>query len=106
MTASLGNRREPGIWCPPCTLVSFAMTKTKCATGTSKVLRECLGSKRAPGWELQKVGRRVRRANASALQIGKTDSSLSSAGGLVSFNAFMQRNNVGHQLRKDFGHLK
>lgn len=83
------------------------MRQTKpSAPGTEKVRRESVGSKRAPGWEWQASNRRVRRAAAGALRNGKPDSSLSSVGGLASFNAFIQAEGVGRTLYHQFGHLK
>lgn len=82
------------------------MTTTTHTTSTQKVRREHLGSKRPEGWDWQRANRRVRRANARALRLGETDATLSAVGGLVSFNAFVQREGIGRRLRKDFGHLK
>jgi hypothetical protein len=75
-------------------------------TSTWKVRRPSVGSKRAPGWEWQAKGRQVRRATARALRAGKPDASLSSVGGLASFNAFVQAERVGRTLYERFGHLK
>jgi hypothetical protein len=74
--------------------------------GTWKVRRENVGSKRAPGWEWQAASRQVRRASARALREGKPDASLSSVGGLASFNAFVQAEGLGRALYQRFGHLK
>jgi hypothetical protein len=82
------------------------MTKTPNAPGTQKVRRATLGSKRAPGWEWQEAGRRVRRADVRELKRGPDDPALSGVGGLVDFNAFVQRERLGRQLARDFGHLK
>jgi hypothetical protein len=82
------------------------MTKTPNAPGTQKVRRATLGSKRAPGWDWQASGRRVRRADVRELKRGADDPSLSGVGGLVDFNAFAQREGLGRQLARDFGHLK
>ena len=82
------------------------MTKTPNAPGTQKVRRARLGSKRAPGWDWQASGRRVRRADVRELKRGADDPSLSGVGGLVDFNAFAQREGLGRQLARDFGHLK
>lgn len=75
-------------------------------TGTWKVRRESVGSKRAPGWEWQAANRQVRRASARALPEGKPDPNLSSVGGLASFNAFIQAESLGRTLYERFGHLK
>jgi hypothetical protein len=82
------------------------MTTTNYAPGTQKVRREPLGGKRAPGWEWQNAGRRVRRNAARAIATGPTDPTLSGLGGLVSFNSFVQREKLGEVLRARFGHLK
>lgn len=58
------------------------------------------------GWELQKLGRKVRRADVGRLHIGKPDAHLSSVGGLVSFNTFVREQGLHRQLRRHFGHLK
>lgn len=75
-------------------------------TSTWKVRRPNVGSKRAPGWEWQGASRQVRRAAARALRKGKPDASLSSVGGLASFNTFVQAEGVGRALYQRFGHLK
>jgi hypothetical protein len=82
------------------------MTKTKHTASTSKVRREELGGKRPEGLQWQRENRRVRRANVRAIRVGRSDASLSACGGLVSFNAFVQRLGLGRRLREDFGHLK
>jgi hypothetical protein len=74
--------------------------------GTWKVRRPSIGSKRPEGWEWQAANRRVKRARARALRIGQPDKSLSAVGGLASFNAFVQSEGLGHELRRRFGHLK
>lgn len=75
-------------------------------TSTWKVRRPSVGSKRAPGWEWQAASRQVRRARARALREGKPDASLSSVGGLASFNTFVQAEGLGRTLYERFGHLK
>jgi hypothetical protein len=82
------------------------MTKTSNAPGTQKVRRTTLGNKRAPGWEWQDAGRRVRRADVRQLKRGPDDRALSGVGGLVDFNAFVQQEGLGRRLARDFGHLK
>lgn len=82
------------------------MTKPPNAPGTRKVRRATLGCKRAPGWEWQDSGRRVRRADVRELARGPDDPALSGVGGLVDFNAFVQREKLGQRLSRDFGHLK
>ena len=37
---------------------------------------------------------------------GPDDPALSGVGGLVDFNAFVQREKLGQRLARDFGHLK
>ena len=78
------------------------MTKTPNAPGTQKVRRARLG--RAPGWGWQASGRRVRRADVRELKRGADDPSLSGVGGLVDFNGFAQRERLGRQLVRNFGH--
>lgn len=68
--------------------------------------RATLGSKRASGWQLQRAGKRVRRGDVRALRRGVDDPSLSAVGGLVDFNAFVQKERFGGQLARAFGHLK
>lgn len=82
------------------------MTKPPNAPGTWKVRRATLGCKRAAGWEWQDSGRRVRRADVRELRRGPNDPALSGVGGLVDFNAFVQREKLGQRLLRDFGHLK
>lgn len=65
-----------------------------------------LGSKRAPGWEKQRAGKRVRRPRVAGLRIGKADASLSGVGGLVSFEQYAQSEGIERELRAKFGHLK
>ena len=98
--------KRAGIWCPARSLLPFAMTKPSNAPGTRKVRRATLGSKRAPGWQWQDAGRRVRRADVRELKRGPDDPTLSGVGGLVDFNAFVQRERLGRRLARDFGHLK
>ena len=74
--------------------------------GTWKVRRATLGCKRAVGREWQDACRRVRRANVKRLGRGPNDRSLSAIGGLVDFNAFLQKERFGAELAQRFGHLK
>ncbi len=76
------------------------------ASGTQKVRRGRLGGKRAPGHEWQKKQKRVRRADARRLRQGPDDSSLSGVGGLIAFNAFLQEEGIGRELRRRFARLK
>ena len=48
----------------------------------------------------------MRRADSSALRMGKPDASLSGLGGLAGFNAFVQREGLGKELRGLFGDMK
>jgi hypothetical protein len=82
------------------------MTKTTSTPRTRKVRRRSAGGKPARGWELQRAGRRIRRADVRKLRIGETDSRLTSIGGLVSFNAFVREQGLPVELRRRFGHLK
>jgi hypothetical protein len=82
------------------------MTKTTSTPRTRKVRRRSAGGKPARGWELQRAGRRIRRADVRKLRIGETDSKLTAVGGLVSFNAFAREQGLPAELRRRFGHLK
>jgi hypothetical protein len=82
------------------------MTKTTSTPRTRKVRRRSAGGKPAQGWELQRAGRRIRRADARRLRIGEPDGRLTSVGGLVSFNAFVSELGLPRELRRRFGHLK
>jgi hypothetical protein len=82
------------------------MTKTTSTPRTRKVRRRSAGGKPARGWELQRAGRRIRRADVRRLRIGETDSKLTTVGGLVSFNAFAREQGLPGELRRRFGHLK
>jgi hypothetical protein len=82
------------------------MTKTTNTPRTRKVRRRSAGGKPARGWELQKAGRKIRRADVRKLRIGGADSRLTSVGGLVSFNAFVREQGLPGLLRRRFGHLK
>jgi hypothetical protein len=70
------------------------------------VRRRALGNKRALGHELQRRGRRVRRADPECIQLGPADESLSGVGGLVPFGAYVRRLGVDRSLRRMFGDLK
>src|SRR5690554_2539511 len=56
--------------------------------------------------DIQKKQKRVRRADARRLRQGPEDSSLSGVGGLIAFNAFLQEEGIGRELRRRFGRLK
>jgi hypothetical protein len=73
---------------------------------TRKVRRRSAGGKPSRGWELQRAGRKVRRADVRNLRIGQTDAKLTTVGGLVSFNAFAREQGLPGELRRRFGHLK
>ena len=82
------------------------MTKTMTTPRTRKVRRRSAGGKPARGWELQRLGRKVRRADVRGLRIGRPDARLTTVGGLVSFNAFTREQGVPRELSRRFGHLK
>ncbi len=82
------------------------MTKTSDTPSPQKVRRRSAGGKPAQGWEWQKQGRRVRRADVGRLRSGAVDAHLSSVGGLVSFNAFTREHGLHRELRRQFGRLK
>jgi hypothetical protein len=82
------------------------VTSSKVDRGTQKVRRAMMGGARAPGHQWQAERRRVRRADCRRLKRGEDDATLSGVGGLVAFNAFVQRAGLRHELREQFGHLK
>jgi hypothetical protein len=82
------------------------MTKTMSTPRTRKVRRRSAGGKPSRGWELQRAGRRIRRADVRKLRIGQTDAKLTTVGGLVSFNAFVREQGLPGELGRRFGHLK
>ena len=81
-------------------------TETSSAPATSKVRRLAMGGKRAQGRDLQRDGRRVRRADVRGIHVGKPDPRVSGVGGLVEFNGFTQRIGLGRELSLRFAHLK
>ena len=82
------------------------MTKPSDTPRTRKVRRRSAGGKPAGGWEMQREGRRVRRADVRKLHIGEPDAKLTTVGGLVSFNAFVREQGLHRELARRFGHLK
>ena len=82
------------------------MTNTTSTPRTRKVRRRSAGGKPSGGWELQRQGRKIRRADVRKLRIGQTDAKLTTVGGLVSFNAFAGEQGLPGELRRRFGHLK
>jgi len=82
------------------------MSKTSDTPRTRKVRRRSAGGKPARGWELQREGRKVRRADVRKLHIGQPDARLTTVGGLVSFNAFVRDLGLHRELTRRFGHLK
>src|SRR5271166_394049 len=82
------------------------MIKTTSTPRTRKVRRRSAGGKPSRGWELQRAGRKVRRADVRKLRIGETDAKLTTVGGLVSFNAFAREQGLPGELRRRFGRLK
>ena len=82
------------------------MTKTMTTPRTRKVRRRSAGGKPSRGWELQRAGRKIRRADVRKLRIGETDAKLTTVGGLVAFNAFTREQGLPGELRRRFGHLK
>src|SRR5689334_20366928 len=82
------------------------MIKTSDTPRTRKVRRRSAGGKPSRGWELQRAGRRIRRADVRNLRIGKPDARVTTVGGLVSFNAFVREQGLPGRLRRRFGHLK
>jgi hypothetical protein len=82
------------------------MTKITSTPRTRKVRRRSAGGKPSRGWELQREGRRVRRADVRKLCMGEPDARLTTVGGLVSFNAFVREQGLHRELSRRFGHLK
>jgi hypothetical protein len=82
------------------------MLKTIDPPRTRKVRRRSAGGKPARGWELQRQGRKIRRADVRNLRIGRPDARLTTVGGLVSFNAFVREQGLHRELARRFGHLK
>ena len=82
------------------------MTKQTDTPRTRKVRRRSAGGKPARGWELQRLRRKVRRADVRKLRVGCPDAKLTTVGGLVSFNAFAREQGLPGELRRRFGHLK
>jgi Transposase DDE domain group 1 len=82
------------------------MTKPSDTPRTRKVRRRSAGGKPSRGWEMQRAGRKVRRADVRKLHIGEPDARLTTVGGLVSFNAFAREQGLYRQLARRFGHLK
>jgi hypothetical protein len=73
------------------------------AASDNKVRRDAVGGKRGDG---NRRDRRVRRGNAEAIGIGKPDASLTGVAGLVGFGAFLRREGVDAELRRQFERLK
>jgi len=82
------------------------MHKTTSTPRTRKVRRRSAGGKSSRGWEMQRAGRKVRRADVRKLHIGEPDARLTTVGGLVSFNAFVHEQGLHRELARRFGHLK
>jgi hypothetical protein len=82
------------------------MTETTSAASIHKVRRLGLGGKRGPGWEYQKEGRRIRRPDPRRVRLGRVDPTLSAAGGLVPFDAFLRDLGLGRRMARLFNRLK
>lgn len=82
------------------------MTTTPSAPATGKVRRRALGGKPARGRQLQREGRRIRRADVRRIRQGAPDPRVSGVAGLVAFNAFTQEVGLGRELARRFAHLK
>ena len=82
------------------------MTMTTNTPRTEKVRRRGAGGKPALGWEWQRTGRRVRRADVRRLHVGATDANLTTVGGLASFNAYTRKLGLHRELGRRFGDLK
>lgn len=95
-----------GICAPARRLPLVAMTETKSVPATGKVRRRALGGKPARGRQLQREGRRIRRAEVRRIRQGAPDPRVSGVTGLVAFNAFTQERGLGRELAQRFAHLK
>jgi hypothetical protein len=82
------------------------MHKTSDTPRTRKVRRRSAGGKPSRGWDMQRAGRKIRRADVRNLRIGAPDARLTTVGGLVSFNAFVREQGLHRELARRFGHLK
>jgi hypothetical protein len=82
------------------------MKETSGTPSTRKVRRDVRGGKRGSGWELQRLGRRVRRPDPRSIRVTTAEGNLTCAAGLVEFAAFLHTHGVDRELAERFGHLK
>jgi len=78
-------------------------TETTHATSIHKVRRDVRGGKRGDG---HRRDRRIRRADPTRIQVGRSDATLTGAAGLASFGAFCRRKGIDEELRRHFYRLK
>jgi len=98
-----------GIWVPtrPFLLVAtVAMTTNASAPATGKLRRRALGGKPACGRQLQREGRRIRRADVRRIRQAAPDPRVSGVAGFVAFNTFTQELGLGRELARHFARLK
>lgn len=81
-------------------------TTTTGATSIHKVRRDVTGGKRGAGHYLQRKGRRIRRPEASRIQRGQPDPTLTGVAGLAEFGSFCRQSNLDSELKQRFGHMK
>ena len=82
------------------------MDRHKHRPSTQKVRRRAAGGKPAGGHELQRQGRKVRRADPRGVALGRTDPKVTGIGGLAAFNAFTRALGLDRELGRGFDHLK
>jgi hypothetical protein len=82
------------------------MKKRLHTPSTWKVRRRARKGKRALGWEMQKQGRRIRRPDPRAIRVDASDTSLTSAAGLVEFGAWSRQVGIDRELSATFCRLK
>lgn len=81
-------------------------TNEASAPSTRKVRRDILCGKRGQGHELQKLGRRVRRADPRRVHRGGDDARLTSMGGLLEFAVFCREQGIDGKLHEYFADMK
>jgi hypothetical protein len=82
---------------------ALAMETTPITPSTQKVRRDAVGGKRGDGHRRM---RRIRRADARKITIGRCDPTLTAYAGLAPFGAWMRREGVDNDLHRLFFRLK
>jgi Transposase DDE domain group 1 len=85
------------------TVEALAMETTPITPSTQKVRRDAVGGKRGDG---DRRMRRIRRADARKITIGRCDPTLTAYAGLAPFGAWMRREGVDADLHRQFFRLK